>query len=223
MDPLLWGPCTWSVIFGVAFELPQSLRGVLNELRHLLPCGHCRTSFEYYCRQNPLSTCESEPVLYVWNLRDMVNRKLKRHLISYSTFTRRSQCVYWSVDKNTVHMMMFMSRNIIADRANSEVRFDDRSKHLCYLFDLFASALCVRYPEWMEVRENTRSMNVHDALVFAHATILSKEAGFERYDAAIVPASSPSAAGSLGSSNAKRANSSRATSSTRRVSHKSRK
>ena len=51
MNVNLWGPELWSVLHGVAAladETAADVGGVLDELRHLLPCPHCLNSYKEY-------------------------------------------------------------------------------------------------------------------------------------------------------------------------------
>lgn len=101
MDPLIWGPSTWKVMFAAAFHLPREcLIEVLRCLEHLLPCKHCRNSFALYMKHSPPElaitqgsgpSSRESAAMYVWYIKDKVNAKLGHRHLAFSDFVQRWQ------------------------------------------------------------------------------------------------------------------------------------
>lgn len=100
MDPSIWGPKLWNVIFDLCHGLDgehsetqkQAVMLVFGALRDLLPCRYCRDSYRGYVQDLPMDAYFSSHKCLEWayTLKNKVNAKLdKRDSISYEKFERR--------------------------------------------------------------------------------------------------------------------------------------
>tara|TARA_B110000027_G_C16064335_1_gene276018 strand:+ start:340 stop:1005 length:666 start_codon:yes stop_codon:yes gene_type:complete len=177
----------WNTLFHVAQAGDGlCLRDVISALQHLLPCSHCRASLQLYCRKNPPSICVTDPLLYVWTLKDSVNQKLRRHCIPYDIFQARLQTGDFAGAVNSVHTLCYISRNIErmggADKTIA-------APHLRTLFDSLTGFFQQRgHLAWCEVDMATRGEHVQDAVFKAHRMLVGGEMTCEQrqraYDAA---------------------------------------
>lgn len=94
--PELWGPTAWRILHGASFDADAgSFARLVDVLQRVLPCPHCRTSFQYYCRDVPLACMDPalDPLAvakWCWRLHDSVNRKLaKWPRLPFSSLQRR--------------------------------------------------------------------------------------------------------------------------------------
>lgn len=100
MDPNVWGPPMWDMLFTLCFNAPKTPETVAD-LQHLfvllekvLPCSHCRRSYTLYRKEvRPTSVIRaSEPesaAIWLWTIHDMVNQKLGKICISYDKLQKR--------------------------------------------------------------------------------------------------------------------------------------
>jgi hypothetical protein len=88
MDPAIWGPATWDCLFACARALDREGFGVvLDGMRYLIPCRHCRDSYrEWYVSYPPTN---ASPVTWLWMIKDLVNQKLGKRALALSVVERR--------------------------------------------------------------------------------------------------------------------------------------
>lgn len=97
MDPGTWGPKLWSVLFSASRNLTTpDFVTLLNCLKDLLPCIHCKTSFQLYCKEFDPIICIREDdadssLRFVWAIKDKVNQKIRQTCIPFSRVVNRSQ------------------------------------------------------------------------------------------------------------------------------------
>ena len=181
MDPLLWGPCVWDCLTALSVQgNVNALQAVLTLLKHHIPCSLCRTSLSLFFKEFPIETSIRDPLLYTWNMRDTVNRKLKRHLVSYDVFKERLHYLSNSLEKNSIHMMCFIYLH--ANRENEE-NFLPR---LAMVFDTLCDILSQEHSSWMNVRKDTMGKSVEDALKMTCLTILKIDSMHSHYGNAFV-------------------------------------
>lgn len=102
MDPSIWGPPLWTMIFDVCWNLEvKTVNGKCTSkqrrdveiffysLKHVLPCRYCRDSYKKFLRS--LSShnrvgppCGRGALRWAYNLKNLVNRKL--HRSDYPTY-----------------------------------------------------------------------------------------------------------------------------------------
>ena len=103
MDPILWGPIFWSVLFEVGRNVQQNksidvctFKEWMHSLNWALPCSECRASFILILRHfsPPPSFNNDQCLLWIWQVRDIVNRKLQRaesQCLTFEQFLIRSK------------------------------------------------------------------------------------------------------------------------------------
>lgn len=97
VDPNVWGPPLWDLLFTLAFRSPLANREVLIELFSMLekviPCQHCRRSYTVYAKQvRPITKSQPESAaLWLWTVHDMVNQKLGKIAIDFEKLQKRHQ------------------------------------------------------------------------------------------------------------------------------------
>lgn len=94
MDPTIWGVAAWEVLVCAACKLPQHKSIQLFEsMSQLLPCVHCRNSYNTYITKLVPSQCiNNEPqsaLRFIWAVHDYVNEKLARHPMPFSRLSAR--------------------------------------------------------------------------------------------------------------------------------------
>lgn len=96
MNASVWGPKVWDVLFATAFRMPaKETTVVLWELRHVLPCSHCKRSYRAYVetQMDPRACIQTadDAAKFVWALHDLVNVKLdkKKACIPFSILEAR--------------------------------------------------------------------------------------------------------------------------------------
>jgi hypothetical protein len=92
MDPAVWGPTCWKLMFAACFRLPTARTiALLEALRHLLPCIHCRRSYCMYLDAAPPHVAIREQdgidgvAKFCWSIKDRVNLKVGMRPMAYST------------------------------------------------------------------------------------------------------------------------------------------
>ncbi len=97
MDPKQWGPMVWGLWDDIVFWSDTndieteyfSSTGYFHCFVRLLPCKHCRATYERYIRDNPVANPLTK---WVWNLHNAVNRHCRKsiqHGISYPQYIRK--------------------------------------------------------------------------------------------------------------------------------------
>lgn len=187
MDPLLWGPPFWAVLNGLtqmsvappekegACVVPRGtcvtvsptcavLTRLLELLRTTLPCPHCRASFDEYLHAHPVDICTDDVRLYIWNLRNDVNAKLRRHRIAFSVYCDLLECTDFSLPTNAVHMMHYVFLNEVRD-GDAQAAQGEGTRAVREMFDLF-SGLFAKHecPGWTELVQRVSGAHVAHAL-----------------------------------------------------------
>lgn len=106
-------------------------------MKNLLPCLHCRKSFVYYVRANPLAV-DAEAALWMWKIHDSVNTKLGKATLSFSKLTRRFQAFPTIVNLDMLFSILFVC--ILPLKTSAElVGLQDAARLGKVLYDCFAS------------------------------------------------------------------------------------
>ena len=100
MDPNVWGPPLWDLLFTLAFRVPAAKREALVKLfvslEKVIPCQHCRRSYTMYAKQiRPAAVItpdvQDSAAMWLWTIHDMVNQKLGKIAISFDKIQKRHQ------------------------------------------------------------------------------------------------------------------------------------
>lgn len=106
MDPAVWGPITWDVLFAVARDAPRSeCIALFEHIRYLLPCPHCKKSYASYIERIPPASSitdddQHNAIRWLWTVKDMVNQHLGKQFLSFGVLkqrciTRTTYCSEW--------------------------------------------------------------------------------------------------------------------------------
>ena len=95
MDPAVWGPACWRLVFTSCFRLPrQRCLDLFDALRYVLPCVHCRRSYRMHLQRLPPDVAISSndpdaPAKFAWAIKDYVNGKLGAGALPFSVLRAR--------------------------------------------------------------------------------------------------------------------------------------
>ena len=97
MDPNVWGPPLWDMLFTIAFHCPQcssELQDLFVLLEKVIPCRECRKSYATYRRQVKTTTViradtPNSAAMWLWTIHDMVNQKIGKICISFNKLEKR--------------------------------------------------------------------------------------------------------------------------------------
>jgi hypothetical protein len=126
MDPNIWGPPLWGLIFDICWNLEQKegrctasqkrdVEIFFNTLQHLLPCRYCRESYTKFLdrlnanRARAGPPCGKGALLWAYNLKNLVNHKLKRkEYPSYEIVRRRMKTYTCSSNPTDLFDLLFI-------------------------------------------------------------------------------------------------------------------
>lgn len=97
MDPSIWGPACWRLVFTACFKLPpRRCIDMFDALRYVLPCVHCRRSYRMYLQRLPpeaaiQATVANSAAKYCWTIKDYVNGKLGAGPLPFSLVCARHE------------------------------------------------------------------------------------------------------------------------------------
>lgn len=101
MDPNVWGPQLWEVMFSLLIRSPDEARvDLLLSLRLMeaaLPCPHCRKSYSLYRKTHDVTSLppnKEELSKWLWAVHELVNQKLGKISISYPTLLKKHDCLH---------------------------------------------------------------------------------------------------------------------------------
>ena len=98
MDPNIWGPPLWDMLFTFCFKCPpesvSKLQLLFSLLEITLPCSNCRRSYATYRKQlAPItSIADGGPLasaIWLWTIHDMVNQKIGKICITFDKLEKR--------------------------------------------------------------------------------------------------------------------------------------
>lgn len=97
IDPNVWGPAFWDMLFTFAFRCDPSLCkdhfvALYRILGNVLPCHHCRKSYSNQLSKIDTTTITDEPESasnWLWRMHDIVNAKLGKICISYDKLLKK--------------------------------------------------------------------------------------------------------------------------------------
>ena len=103
IDPNVWGPMFWDILFYVAFHVDlkkhcQDIHTLFHLLDVVLPCSHCRRSYALNKKQVPFvsTIVKSRPTSaaeWLWTIHDMVNQELGKICMSYEKLEKKQKKV----------------------------------------------------------------------------------------------------------------------------------
>lgn len=141
MDPNVWGPCLWDLMFTLAFKTEPNaanisdLQHLFILLEHVMPCSHCRRSYALYRKQvSPTSSItvskHRSAALWLWTIHDMVNQKLGKICISFDRLERRHDATTFITHDllalDVLTMIVLSVKSSIRDKAVKFVQITTR-------------------------------------------------------------------------------------------------
>ena len=98
MDPNIWGPPLWDMLFTFCFKCSPNAIPTLQHLFSLLetaiPCSNCRRSYAAYRKELlPITSIASgghlASAIWLWTIHDMVNQKIGKICITFDKLEKR--------------------------------------------------------------------------------------------------------------------------------------
>lgn len=120
LDPDVWGPPLWDMLFCLAIKAPAScavdVQIICQQLEKVIPCQHCRRSYTVYRRMlKPINSMRDiDPVRpaapWLWTIHDLVNQDLGKICISYDKLLKRHRATASIThDLNVLNLLSMMA------------------------------------------------------------------------------------------------------------------
>ena len=135
MDPNVWGPPLWDLLFTIAFKSHSTAENV-SDLQHLfillekvMPCSHCRRSYAMYRKEVKPTTVirvndPNSAAVWLWTIHDMVNQKLGKICISYDRLERRHRSTaFIAHDLLVVDILTIVALSVKAQSRHHAISF----------------------------------------------------------------------------------------------------
>ena len=132
-NPTLWGPALWQALFACAWHCPPQAFDALFDLLMrqvplLLPCQLCRRHFgerraQVTRRAGGEPTKPLEAFVWLWHLKDQVNRSLGQRSTSLADVTERHAAFGAPVDD------VALGDALEEERAEEDAKEDARNRH----------------------------------------------------------------------------------------------
>lgn len=117
MDPDVWGPPLWDLLFTLCFKCPddqacrEDLKHVFHLLEKVIPCPHCRRSYVVYRKEvKPASAIRPDvphsAAMWLWTIHDMVNQKLGKVCVTFEKLTKK-HASFFSITNDFVVLDLF--------------------------------------------------------------------------------------------------------------------
>ena len=123
MNPSVWGPATWDLLFGLSYRCKethcQDLCLLYRYMEYVLPCDDCRTSLTEYRKLVTCKLCEKTPetcVVWLWTVHDLVNQKLGKICVSLDDLTARHTTLYATTSEFAIWDVLSMMTLTCAPR-----------------------------------------------------------------------------------------------------------
>ena len=94
MDPNVWGPPLWDLLFTLAFRSAdvKNIAELFRLLEKVIPCQHCRRSYAVMMNQHKLTLitdAQDSAAVWLWTVHDMVNQKLGKVAINFEVLKKK--------------------------------------------------------------------------------------------------------------------------------------
>lgn len=114
MNPAIWGPIVWNILTDIArhADLTHTREFIIEFVKilgQLLPCKYCRESYAQYTTSIPIDKFMEKggtAVAWVWQIHNMVNRKLNKPDLPFFIFEQRIEAVTYMA--NGEHLFNFL-------------------------------------------------------------------------------------------------------------------
>jgi hypothetical protein len=121
MDPFVWGPLAWNLIFDICWRLDTKMKKSPEKKLHdnvetffhlltiLLPCQDCCCSYREILKKLPFPNSSSSSYFHwAYHLKDFVNQKLEKKSPPIEEVYRRMQTISSASSANTIWDLLFM-------------------------------------------------------------------------------------------------------------------
>lgn len=148
MNPSIWGPSFWKVLHAASFYAERSaFVRLVDALRVLLPCPHCRSSYGDFCRKFPPQDTSYTQQHWAWLLHDRVNVKLGKDKLPYSKLAARQAAFCASVTEDDAWSIVFVCLlSAMKDTAMPTQRLEEASSRLGPALSDCLSPLACSFP-----------------------------------------------------------------------------
>tara|TARA_B100001741_G_scaffold274296_1_gene243941 strand:+ start:3102 stop:3707 length:606 start_codon:yes stop_codon:yes gene_type:complete len=112
MDPNVWGPSLWDLLFYIACNVDiktqyDRILSLFQLLETMLPCSQCRRHYATYRAEvPPLSQIKrnkpESAAIWLWVIHDMVNQSIGKHCISYEKVKKKHEALTCIVSDTSV-------------------------------------------------------------------------------------------------------------------------
>ena len=101
MDPEIWGPVFWDLLFDIAHSnipltkahLANKIKKFFNDTQYFLPCIGCRNHYCSYlkqcCSNEISSSCDDIGLYFLFPLKNSVNRRLEKKELPCEMYLER--------------------------------------------------------------------------------------------------------------------------------------
>ena len=154
MNPEIWGPKFWDLLFDVAFHYDyierdvskwhrNALKTFFRSVSWVLPCSHCREKYaEWYSRDTPE---HSQYFQWLYNLRNKVNKRLKRRDPPPTLEIVKIRHIAWINGASCPCDIWFILYSIASNRFNRDHDATERQYHLFLVSLIGVLELIPRY------------------------------------------------------------------------------
>ena len=103
MDPNVWGPPMWDLLFFIALKSDldtniTEIQMLFSLLAYVLPCSSCRKHYSMYKQEVPPTTSikksnKLSAAQWLWTIHDMVNQNLGKICISFDKVIKKQSTI----------------------------------------------------------------------------------------------------------------------------------
>ena len=166
MDSTTWGSPLWDLLFTLTYHHPRDRYEEFNRLffslMFVLPCAECQKSYiKFITKKNPIKVCSDDEYYskWLWTVKDMVNQKLGKPYVSYST-AKKKYNHFCSLTNETTTIQLLIIMSEACDVANYE-HLINFAKSISFLgIDVFDNAFCERLSTLTNHELKSQLMNI---------------------------------------------------------------
>jgi hypothetical protein len=171
----LLGPCVWGLLdeglsramrSPAPFSLAGALAAMCEALREVLPCVHCRASYELYCARSPPPRSLSPLAEWIHAAHSGVNRKLARANLPFAQWISRLAAYPEMLSPSRIaHALALLSLNLPWDaRARTPGAPPSRRALVGAAFEAFYGAAALLFPDVLPTPLPAAAFGSRDAL-----------------------------------------------------------
>ena len=139
MDPDVWGPEMWNLLFSIAFECKDKKRKEKlfgDVIQKFLPCEKCRINYQRYKKQISVkSMSEMQDGLWLWFIKDVGRRANGKSKIDFEQLQHRRKCFPTPITSRTILTLLMMTLVHTEENASSVHEFVELIAQLVQQFE----------------------------------------------------------------------------------------